>query len=64
MFVLSLCLFLFSLYVAVLREQTRMQGQQKLTTIEETMPLANVETGNIQYQEANSGTTVQIQTTE
>lgn len=55
MFVLSLCLFLFSLYVAVLREQTRIDGQQKIQALETETPLTNIATGNIPYQEGSTG---------
>ena len=55
MFVLSLCLFLFSLYVAVLRQQAHLQGQETLTNREEMLPITNIQTGNIPYQEDGTG---------
>ena len=62
MFVLSLLLFLFSLYVAVLREQKRIEWQQTIAAIDTELPVANVETGNIPYQDATTGQTApQIQ---
>jgi Tfp pilus assembly protein PilN len=51
MFVLSLLLFLFSLYVAVLRDQKRIEGQQTIATMDTELPVVNIQTGNIPYQE-------------